>query len=80
MCACWKVNKHWKDLLTLLIFTPQNAGDVFRPPEYPMVLSASVGVGVHLLVTMGLVVLLAISNVFDPTRRGAVLQACGQNT
>lgn len=50
-------------------------GDVFRPPEYPMVLSASVGVGVHLLVTMGLVVLLAISNVFDPTRRGAVLQA-----
>merc|ERR1712224_358025 len=47
-------------------------GDVFRPPELGMLLSACVGVGVHLLVTMSLVVLLAICNVFDPTRRGAV--------
>ncbi len=39
-----------------------------------MLLSACVGVGVHLLATMTLVVTLAICNVFDPTRRGAVLQ------
>lgn len=50
-------------------------GDVFRPPESSMFLSACVGVGVHILVTMTLVVTLAICNIFDPTRRGSVLQA-----
>ncbi len=50
-------------------------GDVFRPPESSMLLSACVGVGVHILVTMTLVVTLAICNIFDPTRRGSVLQA-----
>ena len=60
--------------VSFLLFPCSIVGDVFRPPELGMLLSACVGVGVHLLVTMALVVLLAICNVFDPTRRGAVLQ------
>jgi len=50
-------------------------GDVFRHPQLTLLLAACAGVGMQLLLMAGLVVLLALLDVFDPVKRGNVLTA-----
>jgi hypothetical protein len=49
-------------------------GDVFRFPGHKMALASSVGVGLHLVVTILITTLFCLVQVVDATRRGAVLQ------
>lgn len=50
-------------------------GDVFRFPQYPMLLSSAVGTGCQLFVLSVAILLLALLGVFYPGNRGAVYSA-----
>ena len=49
-------------------------GDVFRFPRNKIALASSVGVGLHLVVTILITTLFCLVEIVDATRRGAVLQ------
>ncbi|XP_006639690.1 transmembrane 9 superfamily member 4 [Lepisosteus oculatus] len=48
-------------------------GDVFRPPQYPMILSSMLGSGIQLFCMVLIVIIVAMLGMLSPSSRGALM-------